>query len=77
MARTACLVCLVVAVSGHCKHALGRGSASSKHTTKLEQSTFLRYLWLNRSLGFLFTQLRGDRAYFINNFAPVTIAKTL
>jgi hypothetical protein len=32
-------------VSGRRKNALGRGSASSGLITKLEQSTFLRYLW--------------------------------
>ncbi len=46
MACTACLVCLVSTVSGRPKNALGRGSASSGHITKLKQSTFLRYLWL-------------------------------
>ncbi len=46
MACTACLVCLVSAVSGCRKNAIGRRSASSGHKTKLEQSTFLRYLWL-------------------------------
>jgi hypothetical protein len=40
MARTACLVCLVITVNGHCKNALGRGSTSNRHI-KLEQSTFL------------------------------------
>ncbi len=45
MACTACLVCLVSTVSGHCKNTLGRASTSSGHITKLEQSTFLRYLW--------------------------------
>ena len=44
MAHTACFVCLVSTVSGHLKNALGRGSASSWHTTR--QSTFLRYLCL-------------------------------
>jgi hypothetical protein len=33
MACTACLVCLVSTVSGHCKNAHGRGSASSGHIT--------------------------------------------
>ncbi len=45
MAHTARLVCLIRALSGHRKNALGRGSASSRHIAKLEQSTFLRYLW--------------------------------
>ncbi len=44
MASTECLVCLVNTVGGHCKNALGRGSASSGLITKLEQSTFLRHL---------------------------------
>ncbi len=42
MARIACLVCLVSTVSGLHKNALGRGSTSSGHITKLEQSTFLQ-----------------------------------
>ncbi len=46
MSHTACLVCLVSTVSGGCKNSLGRTSASSRHITKLEQSTFLRYLWV-------------------------------
>jgi len=41
IACTACLVCLVSTVSGHCKNACGRSNASSRRTTKLEQSTFL------------------------------------
>ncbi len=45
MAHTVCLVCLVSIVSGHCKNTLGRASASSRHMTNLEQSTFLIYLW--------------------------------
>jgi hypothetical protein len=45
MARTTCIVCLVSTVSGCSKNTLGRASASSGHITKLEQSTFLRYLW--------------------------------
>jgi hypothetical protein len=44
MARNACLVCLVSAVSCHCKNALGRGSTSSGHITKPEQSTLIRYI---------------------------------
>ncbi len=46
MARTACLVCLVCTVSGRCKNLLGRASISCGHKAKLEQSTFLRYLWI-------------------------------
>jgi hypothetical protein len=38
MAHTTCLVCLVSTVSGCHKNALGRGSTSSRHITKLEQS---------------------------------------
>ncbi len=45
MAHTACLVCLVSTVSGCPKNTLRRASASSGLITKLEQSTFLRYLW--------------------------------
>jgi len=41
MACTVCFVCLVITVSGHWKNALGKGSTSSGHITKLEQSTFL------------------------------------
>ncbi len=44
MASTACLVCLVGIVSGYQKNAFGRGSTSNKRITKLEQSTFLRYM---------------------------------
>jgi len=40
MAHTTCLVCLLSAVSGCRKNALERGSASSGHITKLEQSIF-------------------------------------
>jgi len=41
MACTIWLVCLVSTVSGRHKNALGKGSASSWHITKLRQSTFL------------------------------------
>jgi hypothetical protein len=41
MAHSACLVCLVSTVSCHRKNALGKGSCSSGHMTKLEQSTYL------------------------------------
>ncbi len=41
MASTTCLVFLVSTVCGWCKNAIGRGSVSSGHITKLEQSTFL------------------------------------
>jgi hypothetical protein len=42
------LPCLSVhTVIGCCKNALERGSASSGHKAKLEQSTFsLKYLWI-------------------------------
>jgi len=36
MACTASLVCLASTVSGNCKNAVGKGSASSGHITKLE-----------------------------------------
>ncbi len=45
MACTVCFAYLVSTVSGHHKNALGIGSASSGHITKLETCTFLRYLW--------------------------------
>jgi hypothetical protein len=45
MAHTACLVCLVSTVSGCRKNTLGRARVSIRHITKLEQSTFLKYLW--------------------------------
>ncbi len=45
MARTDCHVCLVSSFSGHCKNPFGRGNASCGHITKLEEYTFLRYLW--------------------------------
>ncbi len=41
MACTACLVCLVSTVSGCRKNSIGRGSACSRHITKLEKSIFL------------------------------------
>jgi len=47
MAHTAFLVCLVNTVSGHHKNTLGRASASNRHITKLEQSTFRGYLWID------------------------------
>jgi hypothetical protein len=36
MARAAYLVCMFITVSGCSKNAAGRGSDSSRHTTKLE-----------------------------------------
>jgi hypothetical protein len=47
MAPTPCFACWVSSVSGHNKNTLGRASASSRHIAKLEQSTFLRYLWFH------------------------------
>jgi hypothetical protein len=38
MTRITCLVCPASTVSGFCKNALGRGSASSRHLTKLEKA---------------------------------------
>jgi hypothetical protein len=49
MGHIACLVCLVSTVSSCHKNTLGRVSASSGHITKLEQSTFLGYLWLRHT----------------------------
>ncbi len=40
------MFCLVSTVSGCCENTLVRAIASSGHITKLEQSTFLGYLWL-------------------------------
>jgi hypothetical protein len=40
MACTACIVCLISAVRDYHKNALGRGSTSSGHITKFEQSRF-------------------------------------
>ncbi len=40
MTHTACLVCLFSTVSGLRKNALGRGSASSRHITKIQHSKF-------------------------------------
>ncbi len=47
MGYTTCLVCLVSTVSGRCKNTLRRASTRSRHITILEQSSFIRYLWLN------------------------------
>jgi hypothetical protein len=55
IAHTACLVCLVSAVSSSCKNTLRRESASSRHITKLEQSTFLRYLCVGGKLSYGFS----------------------
>jgi len=48
MARTACLVCIISTVSG--QKCLGRCGASSRHKTKLKQSIFFRYLWVESSV---------------------------
>ena len=55
MADTTCLVCLICTVSGRCKKGkcLGRCGASSRHTTKLKQSIFFRYLWIAQWFIFL------------------------
>ncbi len=47
MAHIDCLVCLDSAVSGSYRNALGRGSASHRHITKLDQSTFL---WISMGM---------------------------
>jgi hypothetical protein len=52
MTHTAFLVCLLSAVSGRCKNTLGRASACSRHIKKLEQSTFLRYLYVEGKLSY-------------------------
>jgi hypothetical protein len=50
MAHTACLVYLVSTVSGHCKNASGKGSASSQHITYLSNLLFLLlYLLANEN----------------------------
>jgi hypothetical protein len=59
-ARIACLVCLVCTLSGHCKNTLGRASASGGLLTKLEQSTFLRYLWSSVIIDQLERNITGD-----------------
>jgi hypothetical protein len=41
MASSACLVCLVSTVSGHCKNTLRRASANSRHITNLNNPLFL------------------------------------
>jgi hypothetical protein len=40
MECTTGLICLISTISGRCKNALGRGSTSNRHITKLEQSRF-------------------------------------
>ncbi len=47
MAHTPCLVCQVKTVNGRHKNTLVRASASSRHITQLEESTFIIYLWIN------------------------------
>ncbi len=59
MAHTVCLVYLVSTVSVRHKNILGRGSAISRHITKLEQSTFLQISMVkfyNKKASFLFGQ---------------------
>ncbi len=55
MACTACLVCLVSTVSGLQKNALGKGSTSRRHFTKLKQSTFLQIsMVLTKAVGIIY-----------------------
>ncbi len=49
MACTACFVCLVNTVSGHRKNPLEEQALVVGTKQKLEQSTFLRYLWQNQT----------------------------
>jgi hypothetical protein len=49
MARTAWLIYWISTASDHRKNALRRASASSRHITKLEQSTFIRYLLVQQT----------------------------
>ncbi len=68
MACTACLVCLVSTVSGHCKNALGSGSASSGHIIKLEQSSlFFRYL-CKRPIQIRCLWLKNKQTSFVFHF---------
>ncbi len=53
MTRTACLVCMVNAVSGCPKKTLGRASDSSRHIAKLELSTFLDIYDINKIKSFI------------------------
>jgi hypothetical protein len=46
MVCTACLISLVSIVSGHCKNATGKGSASSQHITNISKLLFFRYLYV-------------------------------
>jgi len=69
MAHTACLVCLVSIVSGHSKNALGRGSSSNGHITKLEQSTFLSISMVCGE--FIFLQI------FVVNLDKLLLQKTM
>ncbi len=50
---------MVTTVSSCGKNALGRGSASSGHITKTEQSTFIRHLWSHPTPRFDFTRNLG------------------
>ncbi len=49
MAHTICLVCLVHTVSGRHNNTLLRVSNRSGHITKLEHSSFLRYLCIDQT----------------------------
>jgi hypothetical protein len=53
MAYTTCLVCLVSTVSCCSKNALVRGSTCSRHMTKLEQSTLIRYVWFSHKSDYI------------------------
>jgi len=53
MEHTACLVCFISTVNSCSKKmgkCLGRCGAISRHTTKLKQSLFFRYLWPERAI---------------------------
>jgi hypothetical protein len=50
MAHNAYLGCLLSTVTGCYKNTLGRASAINRHIAKLEQFTFLIYLWEARKL---------------------------
>jgi hypothetical protein len=76
MARTTCLVCLISTVSGCHKNTLVRASVSSEQITKLEQSTFLRYLWLNET-GAIFTALHNLQMHPIVEYFSVASHSSL
>jgi hypothetical protein len=66
MTHTACLVFLVRTLSGCHKNALRRGITCSEHKTKLEQSTFLRYLWFSLPAVTLRSHRRNSSKMIIN-----------